>query len=167
MDELEEMLTNLFKSLGFKNITMTTPGSPDTPPEEELVPVVHIIPIAAFPIGGPMRPPNFVNPNFRQMQAKMNMRGVIRDVDITEFEDTVIVTLDVPGVELKDVNIDLTDQNTLKISARQFTGERENISVRAMFLPVPVVMDKPEVTLNHGVLEIRMRRAPTAPPTPT
>ena len=165
MDELEELLKNMFKSLGFKDITITPGSPPEAPPEEELVPVVHIIPIAAF--GGPMGPmlPNtYINPNYRQMQAKMNMmRGAIRGIDMTEDEETVFVTLDIPGVELKDVSVELPNPTTLKVSA--FTNGHENLSVRAMVLSSPVVMEKPEMSLNHGVLEIRMRRAPI-PPTP-
>lgn len=177
MDEFDDVIRNLLKSLLGPDVKITE--VPIEPPEEPEEPEecshcdggpcdrnsIRIIPIAAWGPFVPILPrgrlpESYINPMFRQV--RQNMRGgVIRDVDITDFEDKVIVTMDVPGVELKDITMELSDPNTLKISARRISGDHDNISVRAMLLPVPVIVEPAEVSLKHGVLEVKMRKAPS------
>jgi HSP20 family protein len=92
----------------------------------------------------------------------------IPDVDVEEKGDDIIVTADMPGVEKSDIQINVTEDNVLEISAEKKaeTKKEEKNYVRhersysryyrAIRLPVPVDKTKAKAAYNNGVLEISM-----------
>ncbi len=87
--------------------------------------------------------------------------------DVRETEKEVIVTVDVPGVDKKDINIEVRG-DILEISAEKKLEEVEerrgyirrerayNRFYKSMRLPAEVDETKAEASLNNGVLEIRL-----------
>ncbi len=92
----------------------------------------------------------------------------IPDVDVEEKGDDIIVTADMPGVDKSDIQINVTEDNVLEISAEKKaeTKKEEKNYVRhersysryyrAIRLPVPVDKTKAKAAYNNGVLEISM-----------
>jgi len=99
----------------------------------------------------------------------------VRDfrVDVRDHEDEVIVVADLPGVEKENVAVRLTDPRHLEILSRQ-TGEsqeeakdyfmRERIygqMSRTVLLPAEVTEENSAASFKNGVLEVRLKKAPT------
>ena len=99
----------------------------------------------------------------------------VRDfrVDVRDHEDEVIVVADLPGVEKENVAVRLTDPQHLEILSRQ-TGEsqeeardyfmRERIygqMSRTVLLPAEVSEESSAASFKNGVLEVRLKKAPT------
>ena len=92
----------------------------------------------------------------------------IPDVDVEEKGDDIVVTADMPGVDKSDIQINVTEDNVLEISAEKKaeTKKEEKNYVRhersysryyrAIRLPVPVDKTKAKAAYNNGVLEISM-----------
>ena len=88
-------------------------------------------------------------------------------VDVIEYADSFEVYCDVPGVELKDIEISLsgsvlTLKGEKRPSTRRADGDmyreemREGRFQRTLQLPLPVDTDKVEAVLSEGVLRIVM-----------
>lgn len=87
--------------------------------------------------------------------------------DIRETDDAVIVTMDLPGVDKKDVDISVTD-NELRVVAERSEekelSEKEfhkrertyNRFERMVTLPVAVKSDEAKARLENGVLEVTL-----------
>jgi HSP20 family protein len=99
----------------------------------------------------------------------------IRDfrVDVREHEDEVIVVADLPGVEKENVSVRLIDPQHLEISSRR-AGETEERAedyfmreriygqmYRTVMLPAEVTEENSQASFKNGVLEVRLRKAPT------
>lgn len=88
-------------------------------------------------------------------------------IDVFETDKEVVATAEMPGLEKKDININLTEDK-LEISAetkreeeRQDKGytyrERRGESYyRSVYLPSNVYPDNTKATYNNGILEIKM-----------
>ena len=88
-------------------------------------------------------------------------------VDVLEKGNDIIVTADLPGVDKKDIKIDVRD-NMLEISADRKTEKEQkeeefyrhersfNRFYRAVRLPASVDESKAKATFNNGVLEITL-----------
>ena len=88
-------------------------------------------------------------------------------VDVLEKGNDIIVTADLPGVDKKDIKIDVRD-NMLEISAEKKTEKEQkeeefyrhersfNRFYRAVRLPASVDESKAKATFNNGVLEIML-----------
>lgn len=95
-------------------------------------------------------------------------RVTIPDVDVEEKGDDIIVTADMPGVDKGDIQINVTEDNVLEISAEkkaEMKKEEKNYVrhersysryYRAIRLPVPVDKTKAKASYNNGVLEVSM-----------
>lgn len=92
----------------------------------------------------------------------------LRDVMVTPTE--VIVTVDLPYTEENTIQINPIGKNLIEISAKMkrkigftdfgithYKGEFQTLRCRTR-IPVPVYMDKMQVRLKKGVLEIRLPR---------
>lgn len=99
----------------------------------------------------------------------------VRDfrVDVRDHEDEVIVVADLPGVEKENVAVRLIDPQHLEITSRR-TGETEEESrdffmreriyglmSRTVLLPAEVADESSAATFKNGVLEVRLKKAPT------
>lgn len=92
--------------------------------------------------------------------------------DIEETQDSYVLDMELPGVRPEDVNIELRDSNTLRISgkytARERTGTMRREERRGggggefeyeVMLPGDINPDRIDATLEHGVLTVRAGKA--------
>jgi HSP20 family protein len=119
---------------------------------------------------------NELEPVFGERLALPGERGWLRPyepytlepfADVRETDKEVIVTVDLPGVDKKDINIEVQG-DVLEISAeKKVEAEEERKGYikreraysrfyKSVRLPTEVDETKAEATLNNGVLEIRL-----------
>lgn len=94
-------------------------------------------------------------------------------VDVSETENEVEVTADMPGIEEKDIEIELRE-GALAIKGERKVEEEEKkkeyhrveraygVYQRVVPLPCDVVEDKAEASFAKGVLTVRLPKAPSA-----
>jgi HSP20 family protein len=95
--------------------------------------------------------------------------------DMYETKDDLFVTLELPGIREKDVNVSITgDMLTVK-GDRRFERDVTDEGYyrlervygkfeRSMPLPIPVQVDKVKATYRDGVLEIRLPKVEEVKP---
>lgn len=121
---------------------------------------------------------------FQSMLGGIGARGeevrgrivpTVRDlrVDVRDHEDEVIVVADLPGVEKENVAARLIDPQHLEIISMRTdeTGEdtqdffmRERVygqMSRTVLLPAEVSQEDSTASFKNGVLEVRLKKAPT------
>jgi HSP20 family protein len=97
-------------------------------------------------------------------------RGAFPPVNLYETEDAFILTAEVPGVAPEDLEISL-EGATVTLRGERKRASEEGASVhrseravgafrRAIDLPVPIDADKVEAVHRHGVLTLRLPKAP-------
>ena len=98
-------------------------------------------------------------------------------LDMSETKDAVVVKLDLPGMEDKDIDVSLEDGALIVSGQREQKTEEKNENFhrmerafgsfrRVVPLPCEVVGDKIDAHLVQGVLTINLpKAAPTAPKT--
>ena len=103
------------------------------------------------------------------------MSAWIPAADILETDDNLVVTSDVPGVDLKELDVRV-ENNVLRIRGeRRFERTAENEKFhrverlhgrfeRSLALATPVDADKIQATYHDGVLRICLPKAETAKP---
>jgi HSP20 family protein len=92
-------------------------------------------------------------------------------VDVVEHDDEVIVTADmIPGIEKKDISLDLINSHALRISCERredrkeekegfYMHERKFGSIQRIIpVPVPVSEAGAKSTFKNGVLEVRLKK---------
>ena len=93
--------------------------------------------------------------------------------DVVETDQGVEVTVELPGLEEKDIEVTLTDDALTVKAERQverkdekkgyYVSERSYGSVyRSIPLPAGVDSDKAEATFRNGVLTVRLPQSPEA-----
>ena len=94
-------------------------------------------------------------------------------VDVRDHEDEVIIVADLPGVEKENVAVRLTDPRHLEIaSTRASETEEEGRDFfmreriygqmsRMVLLPAEVTEENAAASFKNGVLEVRLKKAPT------
>jgi HSP20 family protein len=87
--------------------------------------------------------------------------------DVRETDDSVVVTMDLPGVNKEDVDISVADDE-LTVSANKASESEENREdyhkreryftrfERMVTLPVAVKPEEAKASLNNGVLEVTL-----------
>lgn len=99
--------------------------------------------------------------------------GMPTSLDLSETDKTVTITLDVPGVEEKDLDITLSDGGVLISGKREHEKEEEGENFhrveraygafqRLVPLPCEVNPDKIEARLTKGVLKITLPKSERA-----
>ncbi len=93
-------------------------------------------------------------------------------VDIWEDENDLFLEAELPGMELDDLEIYVTQGNQLTIKGKRTPPEVEGTwhrrergfgeFTRVITLPVDVDADKVEATLKHGVLTVRLPKVAEA-----
>ena len=102
-------------------------------------------------------------------------RGTLR-VDVAEHDDEVVVTADmIPGVDKKDITLNLINPRSLEISCERKEGkkeEKEGYSMRersfgsmTRFVPLPkaVTRDGADASFKNGVLEVHLKKSAAEP----
>ncbi len=94
-------------------------------------------------------------------------------VDVRDHEGEVIIVADLPGVEKENVNVRLLDPHHLEISSVRSGATEEHVEdfyvrertygtmSRMVVLPVEVTDQNSAASFKNGVLEVRMKKAPT------
>ncbi|MDN7025218.1 Hsp20 family protein [Methanoculleus sp. FWC-SCC1] len=112
----------------------------------------------------------------RGEEVRGRMMPAIRSdfrVDVRDHEDEAIVAADLPGVQKEHVAVRLLDPHHLEISSMR-TGETEERAEdyfmrertygsmsRVVTLPVEVTEEGSNASFKNGVLEVRLKKAPT------
>ena len=98
-------------------------------------------------------------------------RGVIKPLaDVHETDEAVVVTMDMPGVDKKDIDITISDDVLHVVAEKKSESEvaeknyhkRERTYKkfeRRVLLPVDVKMDEARARLAEGVLEVTLPKA--------
>ena len=122
-------------------------------------------------------------PEFDQLQAQMgellesalsgDAAPWVPAVDIEETDDAWIVEAELPGVDKKDVDIRMND-NELVVRGEIKERERQGILRRRtrrvgefefrVTMPSPANADDIDAKLDHGVLRVRVPKAQTSQP---
>lgn len=91
-------------------------------------------------------------------------------VNIWTNDNSAIVTAEMPGLENKDINLSLTDQNLVIEGSRKRPSLKEGENVhrqersfgnfkRSIRLPFPISADRVKASFKNGVLTIDLPRA--------
>lgn len=111
----------------------------------------------------------------RGEEVRSRIVPVVRDlrVDVRDLEDEVIVVADLPGVEKENVAVRLIDPQHLEIVSMRtdeteedtrdfFMRERVYGQMgRTVLLPAEVTQENSTASFKNGVLEVRLKKAPT------
>lgn len=107
--------------------------------------------------------------NYPENTEQVADRALVRPpVDIFENQDELLLVVDLPGVQSRDVSIDV-DKDVLTIvakrdwkpgsGARILYGEAEAFDYKRVFtLPNSIDAEKIKADLNGGVLEVHLPR---------
>ena len=121
---------------------------------------------------------NRVNSLFRDFndgQSSMTTASFIPPVDVYEDEKKVVLKLEVPGIQEKDLDVSV-ENNTLTVKGeRKFEEEEkeENFHrierrygsfLRAFTLPTTVETENIDAKYENGVLKIELKKKPEAQP---
>ncbi|MCU1462131.1 MAG: hypothetical protein JWO37_2206 [Acidimicrobiales bacterium] len=105
---------------------------------------------------------------FQNADELKQLDGFIPLADIEETDDAYVVELELPGVQRKDVNVEL-DGNRLIVTGERKERERKGVIRRRtrtvgefrfeVVLPNEVADEGVEATLDEGVLTVRVPKA--------
>lgn len=118
---------------------------------------------------------NDVDELFRRMWNSLEGRAVHEgNVSVWQNEQEAIVELDLPGVDLDDVDLSIensvvsikaTPQKTLEEGVKTRLVERNlNVVERSVQLPFEIQAEKAEATLRNGVLTLKLPRSESQKP---
>ena len=96
-----------------------------------------------------------------------NGHSLVPALDLRETDDAVMVETELPGVETKDLNVEIEgDILTIRGERRHEKEDRANNTYlqecsygafeRQIRLPAEVERDKADATFTHGILKIRL-----------
>ena len=121
---------------------------------------------------------NRVNSLFRNMNEEdlpLTTASFVPAVDIYEDTDKLVLKLEVPGIDEKDLDVRVED-NTLTVKGeRKFEAEEKEQNFhriersygsffRAFTLPSTVETDKVQANYTAGVLKLELKKKPEAQP---
>jgi HSP20 family protein len=97
-------------------------------------------------------------------------RGAFPALNLYETDDAFVLTAEIPGIAPEELEISLEGSTVMLRGERKLASE-EGASVhrsertsgafrRALDLPVPIDGEKVEATHRHGVLTLRLPKAP-------
>jgi HSP20 family protein len=122
---------------------------------------------------------NRFNSLFRDMQQEsdspLTTAAFVPAVDIYEDEKKVVLKLEVPGIEQKDLDVSV-EKNTLTVKGeRKFSSEEKEENFhrierrygsffRSFTLPSTVDTEQVQASYNAGVLKLELAKKPEAQP---
>ncbi len=105
---------------------------------------------------------------FPEYIFQQEMKGMAMPVDIKEYEDSFDVKIELPGIDRKDIDIDL-NKSFVKVSANKEFREEENKKhkyhktefrygnyYRTLYFPTEIDVEKSSADLKHGILELKL-----------
>lgn len=109
---------------------------------------------------------------FPEYVFEQEMAGMTMPVDIKDFEDKYSVQIELPGIDKKDINLEL-HKNSLKVKATKTIEQKEDDSkkkyhksefrygdyCRTLYFPVDVETENCEATLKNGILTVELKKA--------
>jgi HSP20 family protein len=113
--------------------------------------------------------------DFSEGESSMTTASFVPAVDIYEDEKKVVLKLEVPGIEEKDLDVSV-ENNTLTVKGeRKFAGEEKEENFhrierrygsffRSFTLPSTIDTDKVGASYNAGVLKLELTKKPEAQP---
>jgi len=113
--------------------------------------------------------------NLNEGDLPLTTASFVPAVDIYEDADKLVLKLEVPGIDEKDLDVRIED-NTLTVKGeRKFEAEEKEQNFhriersygsffRAFTLPSTVETDKVQANYNAGVLKLELKKKPEAQP---
>ena len=106
---------------------------------------------------------------FPEYIFQQELKGMAMPVDIKEFEDSFCVKVELPGIDKKDIDIDI-NKTYVKISAKKEIKEETNDKKhkyhksefqygsyhRTLYFPSEIDVEKAKADLKHGVLKMEL-----------
>ncbi len=108
---------------------------------------------------------------FPEYVLEQEMKGMAMPVDVKEYEDKYEVKVEMPGIDRKDITLDL-QKNSLTIEATKSIEKEDsdkkkkyhksefrygNYS-RTLYFPMDIDVDKCEATLKNGILTVDLQK---------
>ena len=108
---------------------------------------------------------------FPEYVFEQEMKGMAMPHDIKEYEDKYLVKVEMPGMDRKDITLDL-HKNSLKIEAEKKIENEENDDKkkyhksefrygkysRTLYFPAEINLDKCDAKLKNGILSIELQK---------
>jgi len=121
---------------------------------------------------------NRVNSLFRDMNGEddpLSTASFVPAVDIYEDAQKVVLKLEVPGIDQKDLHVNIENHTLTVKGERKFDAEekeqnfhrierRYGSSYRAFTLPSTVDTENVQASYNAGVLKLDLKKKPEAQP---
>lgn len=88
----------------------------------------------------------------------------VPSADMMDTDDAVILTVDLPGVQKKDIEISISGDNLRLIAKREIPDgdyrmqERKRTFERSFPLPAAVIGDEAKAQMENGILQITIPR---------
>jgi len=113
--------------------------------------------------------------DFNEGESSLTTASFVPAVDIYEDDNKVVLKLEVPGIEEKDLDVSV-ENNTLTVKGeRKFAKEEKEENFhrierrygsfyRAFTLPTTVDAEHVEASYNAGVLKLELKKKPEAQP---
>jgi HSP20 family protein len=114
--------------------------------------------------------------NLNEQETPLATASFVPAVDIYEDAEKLVLKLDVPGIEEKDLDVHVENDTLTVKGERKFEAEEKEENFhriersygsfyRAFTLPSTVAADKVKATYAAGVLKLEMKKKPEAQPT--
>jgi HSP20 family protein len=121
---------------------------------------------------------NRVNSLFRDLnegEESVATTGFVPPVDVYEDAEKVVLKLEVPGIEQKDLDVRVEDHTLTVKGERKFEKEEKEENFhrierrygsfyRAFTLPITVDTESVAASYNAGVLKLELKKKPEAQP---
>ena len=115
---------------------------------------------------------NRFNTLFRDLnegEAPLTAASFVPAVDVYEDEKKVVLKLDVPGIEEKDLDVSVENHTLTVKGERKFAGEEKEENFYGSFyraFTLPTTVDTESVAANYsaGVLKLELKKKPEAQP---
>ena len=113
--------------------------------------------------------------DFNEGEGTLTTASFIPAVDVYEDEKKVVLKLEVPGIEEKDLNVSVENHTLTVKGERKFEKEEKEENFhrierrygnfyRAFTLPLTVDLESVAASYNAGVLKLELKKKPEAHP---